>query len=497
MLAASSQATPVGDMADWASPGHVPPAGPVPLPRRSDALANVARIVQSAAELLAHDPDVSIGEIAHHAGVGRSTLYRHFETRESLVEAVRRRSRDIAETDQPQHLRPAGDLANRAGTPLSVADVLNKVPPYQLGDQIVAEAQRLTGVESAALYLADLQGRLLRRLAGTPTFPEQLEVRAGVGTEIPREAFDEVRDRVREDLPGAMVVPLILRGRATGVLVIVGERDDAVRDLAREAAAALALADGYTDALQCVRRERETSPAAELQQQLLPPRIVRLGGATLAGNVLPGYDVGGDWFDFADNADCVWIGTADVDGNGPRAAGLAAILLGAFRSGRLAGEDPAGAMALMHDVLAGLADPPVTGDATLGTWNSATSVFRWVSCGSRPPLLVHADGELEELPSVATALGSTELQPPFSVHHRRLERGQRILLASDGILESAGADGALLGLDGIREATRRTVGASAAATVHAIESVLVDHLVDDLQDDATVAVLAPEPSFSV
>jgi serine phosphatase RsbU (regulator of sigma subunit) len=475
----------------------VPPAGPVPVPRRSDALANVARIVQSAAELLAQDPDVSIGEIAHHAGVGRSTLYRHFETRESLVEAVRRRGRDIAETDQPQHLRPAGELANRASTPLSVTDVLNKVPPYQLGEQIVAEAQRLNGVEAAALYLSDLQGRVLRRLAGSAAFPEELDVRAGVGTEIPREAFDEVRDRVRDELPGAIVMPLILRGRATGALVVVGERDDALRDLAREAAAARALAERYTDALQSVRRARETSAAAELQQHLLPPRIVRLGGATLAGNVLPGYDVGGDWFDFADNADCVWLGIADVDGNGARAAGLSAILLGAFRSGRHAGAHPAGVMALMHDVLTSVAPVSQLASVTVGNWNSTTSLFRWTSCGRRPPVLVTADGDLQELPAVTTPLGSPELEPPFTDHQRRLERDERILLVSDGVLESAGSGGALLGLHGVQEATRRTVGASAAATVRAIESALADHLVDELQDDATVAVLAPDSALAV
>jgi serine phosphatase RsbU (regulator of sigma subunit) len=476
-------------------PEPVSRADPVHPPRRSDALANVARIVQSAAELLGRDPDVSIGEIAHHAGVGRSTLYRHFETRELLLEAVRRRTRDIAETDQPQHLRPPGELANRAKTPLSVTDVLNKVPPHQLGEQIIAEAQRLDGVEAAALYLADLEGRVLRRLAGTRAFPEQLDVRAGVGAEIPREAFDEARDRVRDRLPGATVVPLVLRGRGTGVLVVLGEGHDALRDLAREAAAALALADEYTDALQSVRRARRTSPAAELQQQLLPPRIVRLGGATLAGNVLPGYEVGGDWFDFADNAEYVWIGIADVAGSGPRAAGLAAILLGAFRSARLEGEDPAGAMATMHEALVAfgdLGDQRPAGGVTVGTWNGTTAIFRWVACGRPAPMLVHADGGLEELPALTVALGSPDLHLPLMVHERRLERGERILLVSDGILDSPGSSGAF-GLDNLAAATRRTCGASAAATVRAIEAALAEHLVGDLQDDATLAVLAPDP----
>lgn len=472
----------------------MPRADPVHLPRRSDALANVARIVQSATELLAADPDVSIGEIAQHAGVGRSTLYRHFDTRESLLEAVRRRKRDIAETDQPQHLRPAGELANRATTPLSVTDVLNKVPPHQLGEQIIAEAQRLAGVEAAALYLADLEGRVLRRLAGSRAFPEELDVRAGVGTEIPREGFDEVRDRVHDRLPGATVVPLILRGRGTGVLAVLGDGHDALRDLAREAAAALAIGDGYTDALQAVRRVRPTSAAAELQQQLLPPRIVRLGGATLAGNVLPGYDVGGDWFDFADNAEGLWLGIADVGGNGPRAAGLAAVLLGAFRSARLQGEDPGGAMATMHETLVALEggdEPSPAGGVTVGCWNATTSVFSWVSCGRPAPLLVDADGELEELATLDGTLGSRDLRPPFDVHERRLGPDERILLISDGILGGQARDG-LLDLDRLAVTTRQARGGSAAAIVRAVEATLSEHLVDDLQDDATIAVLAPD-----
>ena len=39
--------------------------------------------------------------------------------------------------------------------------MLNKVPPHLLGEQIVAEAQRIAGVSSAAVYLVDLEGTRL------------------------------------------------------------------------------------------------------------------------------------------------------------------------------------------------------------------------------------------------------------------------------------------------------------------------------------------------
>ena len=59
------------------------------------------------------------------------------------------------------------------------------------------------------------------------------------------------------------------------------------------------------------------TPAAEVQQHLLPPRIARIAGAQLAGTLLPTYEVGGDWFDFVENRDGAWLAIADAAGNGP------------------------------------------------------------------------------------------------------------------------------------------------------------------------------------
>ncbi len=56
---------------------------------RVDAQRNRARLVASARGLLARDGvDVSVREVAREAGVGVATLYRHFPTRDDLVDAV-------------------------------------------------------------------------------------------------------------------------------------------------------------------------------------------------------------------------------------------------------------------------------------------------------------------------------------------------------------------------------------------------------------------------
>ncbi|MGI5244992.1 TetR/AcrR family transcriptional regulator [Dactylosporangium sp. CA-139066] len=62
---------------------------PIAKPQRADARRNYDRLLVAAAEAIAErGADASLDDIAKRAGVGPGTLYRHFPTRQHLLEAV-------------------------------------------------------------------------------------------------------------------------------------------------------------------------------------------------------------------------------------------------------------------------------------------------------------------------------------------------------------------------------------------------------------------------
>ena len=466
---------------------------------RADAVASRERILRAATALLA-DRRVSMVEIAAAAEVGRSTLYRHFATRQALEHALAERGLDQSTAESSPSpgrvatlpFRAPGQLGRDRPMALEVTRVLDEVPPHLVPDQLVAEAQRVGGV-AVALYVIDIDGSYLLRLAGSEEFPEQLEHPPALGPEIVPEGLPAFYARLEHRLPGCVAEPLWLRGRVTGLLVCIGTPVESLADIARQGAAALELANDYTDFIEAARRRKPTTPAAEIQQNLFPPRIARIAGAQLAGALLPSYEVGGDWFDFVENRDGAWLAIADAADTGPTAAGLGAAALGALRAARRSEQDLQGALAAMDDTVRGLGNPDFYVTALVARWRAATATFTWVNCGHPPAYLVRPDANLTQLDAPHhPPLGTGNETPTFTLSECRLEPGDRLILLTDGILERHTEDGGRFGIEGLRRALEQAQSPTAAATAMAIQRAVTECWSEPLEDDATVVVLAVE-----
>lgn len=366
------------------------------------------------------------------------------------------------------------------------------LPPHDLAAEITRRASERAGC-AVGVYVVDIEGRCLKPVLDTGgRLPESIEVIHGIGPELPAREVGELRRRLREQGAGLEVVPLWLHGRAIGALVSERTPAHALEPLADEAGAAIELAGGLTDAFERARRRRGTSPAAETQESLLPPRIAFVPGAELAAAILPAYDVGGDWFDHASDEDGTWLALGDAVGKGAGAAALSAVTVGALRSARRAGEATLAAAAGAIDEAVRAAGPELSFmTAVLARWEPARERLSWLRFGHPYPLLVSPSGEVRELHGGdARPLGllHAPIPEPACV---RLVAGDRLVLYSDGISERRCRDGKPFGVAGIAAALADAVGPSATAAAVALQAAVMEHTGDPLRDDASLLVLAP------
>jgi TetR/AcrR family transcriptional regulator, mexCD-oprJ operon repressor len=125
--------------------------------RRSDAEANMAKILDAAAACLSRSATASVGEIAQAAGVGRVTVYGHFPSREVLIEATLVRLLEKGEAvlggldlsgDPRQALRTLIESSWRliadAGAVLEAAQSV--LPPGRIRELHAKQVQRVEGL---------------------------------------------------------------------------------------------------------------------------------------------------------------------------------------------------------------------------------------------------------------------------------------------------------------------------------------------------------------
>lgn len=128
-----------------ATPAEIPAVRP----QRADARRNRARILDAARTVLAeHGVEAGMDEIARRADVGVGTLYRHFPTKDALVEAI-----------AADHFAELAELAGRA------LDA-DGTPGERFAEFMWSAAGR-TRTDAAMAQVMAEQPHVLERVAGT------------------------------------------------------------------------------------------------------------------------------------------------------------------------------------------------------------------------------------------------------------------------------------------------------------------------------------------
>ncbi|MGW6295235.1 PP2C family protein-serine/threonine phosphatase [Streptomyces sp. NPDC055058] len=241
----------------------------------------------------------------------------------------------------------------------------------------------------------------------------------------------------------------------------------------------------------------ERAVARAAQRAVMPPLPDRVGTVRCTGlyrAAQRGTLVGGDFFDVRAGPFGVRAVMGDVPGHGLSAVATVASLLGAFREAVLDEPDPESVAARLDRRLTVDAggDPhaELFATAVLLDFSADARSVRLVACGQPGPFLLR-DGravELEVEPCMPLGLGLAELGTP-DVSAVRLQPGDRLFLASDGVFEARDAEGVFYPL---AERLTRFADGDPADLAGRVWRDLLRHS-PDVQDDVTMLVLTPAP----
>ncbi len=216
------------------------------------------------------------------------------------------------------------------------------------------------------------------------------------------------------------------------------ETDQLLLDaLSRQVHASLENQYLHAQALEKQKIEQDIEVAAAIQQRILPAELPVIAGYDIAGINIPSKSVGGDYYDCIPLPDGRYaLVIADVAGKGVPAA-LLVSSLHAYLSAYL--ESPLALSELVRRLnivisRASTDDKFIT--ALIAVLSPETGEIESVNAGHNPAYLLRSDGSVQELSAGGIALGMLDVDLPYESEHLRLERGERLLLYTDGIPEA-------------------------------------------------------------
>ena len=239
--------------------------------------------------------------------------------------------------------------------------------------------------------------------------------------------------------------------------------------------------------------DQELQRAREIQQSLLPHEIPQMEGFQIACVWQPARSVGGDYFDVLKLArNKIGICIADVVGKGVSAALLMANVQAAVRAFALDASGPACVCSRINSVLCGNIAHDKFVTFFYGLLDGATGVLTYCNAGHLPPILIHDSGPSVPLTAGGVVLGFSS-DAEYEEGTIRIERGNRLVLFTDGITEAANASGEEYGDGRIESILRMSLHETASALANRVITDVAEFCRGQSNDDVTMMVVAAEP----
>jgi sigma-B regulation protein RsbU (phosphoserine phosphatase) len=393
-------------------------------------------------------------------------------------------------------------------------------PPEERFDRIVRLAGRIFDVPMAYLSLIDAERQWFKAKCGIPTESTGRDISFCGHAILGRQPLiipDATQDERFRDNPLVVGEPYIRfyaghplagpGGSNVGTLCLADTRprslDDRQRQILRQLAA---LAEHELKLVNLIEVQRELietksalveaqgrlaeelAQAAAYVRSLLPPRLagpVRTDWQFVSSSQLGGDVFGYDWID--DRHLSVYL--LDVCGHGVGAALLSIAVHTALRRRTLPGidfGDPSAVLASLNRTF-----PMEEHDGRFftiwyGVYDRTGRSLRYASAGHPPALLFNGHGQPPARLGASDLMIGVVPEALYATESRPMSPGSRLYVFSDGVTESPGRNGALLGHDGLAEIIAQASPANGQRLDQVLNHVRCLQGADEFRDDVSL-----------
>ena len=203
---------------------------------------------------------------------------------------------------------------------------------------------------------------------------------------------------------------------------------------------------------QLVALQNELDVASKIQQSILPTRFPKTAEYEVYANMEPARNVGGDFYDILTlEGNYVGLAIADVSDKGVPASLFMMSSRTLLKGTAIGIPEPGNVLRDVNDLLYEENDTSMFVTVIYAVYSPDTGSFMYSNGGHNPPLVIHRDGSSTLLPPIGgIALG---IAPGMSFPQDTviLERGDILMLYTDGITEAMNADREEFGMERMQQ----------------------------------------------
>lgn len=386
---------------------------------------------------------------------------------------------------------------------------------------ILEETCRVLNVERVSILKLDAQKNSLRVVAAKGIEPQlwpTIEIPVGAG--ISGQVFSSGEPILVEDIRGHQMppsggkyktfslmsapvtcVPMQVGGRPLGVINVADRKDGRpfeekdlrlLTTLAGQVASYLHLCSLSEEVAVAKKLEQQIEIARQVQDRLLPKAPIAFPHLETAATLLPAQRVGADYYDFVqEDGEGLCVAIADVSGHNIAGAMMAQAFRATFRASLQKNRSPARCVAAINrHLFQDLFDAEQFVSMVLIEFDHEGRRMTFNNAGHNPPLLFRAKTQKGEWLFTQDSLIGVEPNLKYHQRSKDLEKGDVVVLYTDGLTEAVGAGNERFGQARLQDIIAQS---SSYPAPKILESLLNSFTTftdaKPIEDDVTVIIL--------